>query len=97
MTELLPLSGALLAGATLGSLFFGGLWWTVHKGLTSNHPALWFLGSTLLRTSLVIVGFLFISSGDWRKLLACLLGFFIARVFVTRLTRTTTEGANASK
>ena len=97
MSDLLPLSAALLAGATLGSLFFGGLWWTVQKGLASDHPALWFLGSTLLRTGVVVVGFYFISSGDWRRLLACLLGFLIARVFVTRFTRTTTRGPDASK
>jgi F1F0 ATPase subunit 2 len=97
MSDLLPLSVALLAGATLGSLFFGGLWWTVQKGLASDHPALWFFGSTLLRTGLVLVGFYFISSGDWRKLLVCLLGFFIARIFVTRFTRTSTGGPDASE
>ncbi len=97
MIELVPISVALLAGATLGSFFFGGLWWTVQKGLISNHPALWFFGSTLLRTGLVVVGFYFISSGDWRKLLACLLGFFIARIVVTRLTRITLGEPHASK
>jgi F1F0 ATPase subunit 2 len=96
MSNLFPLLAALLAGAALGALFFGGLWWTVQKGLTSDHPALWFFGSTLLRTGLVVVGFFFISSGDWRKLLTCLLGFFIARIVVTRLTRIT-ERPYASK
>jgi len=97
MNNLSGLFLSLLAGGALGTFFFGGLWWTVRKGLTSNHPALWFFGSTLLRTGLVVVGFYFVSSGDWRKLLACLLGFFIARVVVTRLTRTKTEGLNASQ
>ena len=97
MNNLVPLLGAVMAGATLGAFFFGGLWWTVQKGLTSNHPALWFFGSTLLRTSLVLVGFFFISAGDWKKLLACLLGFFIARVVVTRLTQTSPKGGHASK
>jgi F1F0 ATPase subunit 2 len=87
---------AALFGAMLGACFFGGLWWTVQKGVTSNHPALWFFGSTLLRTGLVLAGFFFISSGDWRKLLACLLGFFVARIVVTRLTRIKTEGPHAS-
>ena len=39
-----------VAGALLGAFFFGGLWWTVQKGVTSEQPALWFLGSLLLRT-----------------------------------------------
>ena len=38
-----------LAGLVLGAIFFGGLWWTVRKGLSSQQPALWFLGSMLLR------------------------------------------------
>jgi F1F0 ATPase subunit 2 len=91
MTELPLLSASFLAGAMLGILFFLGLWWTVQKGLASNRPALWFFGSTLLRTGFVIVGFFFISAGDWRRLLICLMGFFIARVLVTRFTRTTGE------
>jgi len=97
MNSLFPLLGAVLAGATLGAFFFGGLWWTVQKGLMSDHPALWFFGSTLLRTGLVLIGFFFVSSGDWRKLLACLLGFFVMRIVVTRLTRINTEGPHASK
>ena len=97
MTELPLFAATLLAGAMLGTLFFLGLWWTVRKGLASDRPALWFFGSTLLRTGFVVVGFFFISGGDWRRLLICLLGFFIARVFVTRFTRTTTGEPHASK
>jgi len=97
MNNVSPLLIAALFGATLGAFFFAGLWWTVQKGLTSNHPALWFLGSTLLRTALVLTGFFFISAGDWKKLLVCLLGFFIARIVVTRLTRTSMKGGHASK
>jgi len=40
MTELLIL--ALAAGLVLGAIFFGGLWWTVRKGVSSKYPALWF-------------------------------------------------------
>jgi F1F0 ATPase subunit 2 len=35
----------------------------------------------------VLAGFYFIGRGHWEKLLVCLLGFVMARVFVTRLTR----------
>jgi len=78
---------ALLAGATLGTLFFGGLWWTVRRGLSSSRPALLFLGSLLLRTAIAVAGFVLVSRGDLRRLLACLLGFFLARILVTRLAR----------
>jgi F1F0 ATPase subunit 2 len=78
---------ALLAGAMLGTLFFGGLWWTVRRGLSSPHPALLFAGSLLLRTTIALAGFYLVTRGDLRRLLACLLGFFLARILVTRLAR----------
>lgn len=96
MNDVAQLPVVLLAGALLGLLFFGGLWWTVKKALVSRHPAWWFLGSTLLRTGVAIMGFYLIARGDWRKLLACLLGFVIARFVVTRLTRTAEEGTDAT-
>ena len=76
-----------LAGLLLGAIFFGGLWWTVRKSLTAKQPALWFLGSTLLRMSIALAGFYFIGGGDWKRLLACLAGFIVARFVVTWLTR----------
>ncbi len=76
---------ALLAGLLLGAVFFGGLWWTVLKGVDLSRPVLWFLGSLLLRTGIVLTGFYFVSDGDWEHLLGCLFGFVIARIIVTRL------------
>ena len=87
MNETLTLVLALVTGVLLGAIFFGGLWWTVRKGVSSERPALWFLGSLLLRTSITLTGFYFVSRGDWQRLLMCLLGFLIARPIVTRLTR----------
>ena len=92
MSDILALALALLAGALLGAFFFGGLWWTVQKGVASERPALWFLGSLLLRTGMVLAGFYFVSQGHWSRLVACLLGFLIARVIVVkRLTRAPAE------
>lgn len=85
MSDALLLSLACLAGAALGVVFFGGLWWTVRKGVTARQPALWFLGSALLRMAIVLPGFYFASGGQWRRLLACLLGFVIARLLLMRL------------
>jgi F1F0 ATPase subunit 2 len=83
-TLTLILSGA--AGAALGAIFFGGLWWTVRRGMTSPRPVAWFVGSVVLRMSVVLFGFYFIGGGDWRRLAACLIGFVLARIAVTRLT-----------
>jgi F1F0 ATPase subunit 2 len=87
MTEPLSLTLALLIGISLGAMFFGGLWWTVQQGVASKQPALWFLGSLLLRTWLTLTGFYFVGRGDWVRLPVCLVGFIAARLMVTRFTR----------
>ena len=87
VNETLSLAAALVAGALLGAMFFGGLWWTVQKGVSSKRSALWFFGSLLLRTSIALTGFYFMARGHWERLLVCLFGFVIARLIVTRLTR----------
>jgi F1F0 ATPase subunit 2 len=95
MNDFVALTVVLMAGILIGGFFFGGLWWTIQKGLTSRNPVLWFFGSTLLRLSAALAGFYFIAGKDWRKLLICMLGFLIARVVVTRLTRTPRQGIHA--
>ena len=77
---------ASAAGGLLGLLFFGGLWWTVRRAFDSPRPALWVGGSLLLRMACVAAGFVLVSAGDWRRLLACLLGFWATRWLVVRLT-----------
>ena len=87
INESVVLALALMTGILLGAVFFGGLWWTIRKGVSSKQPALWFLGSVLLRTAIVLAGFYLIARGHWERLLVCLLGFIAARLLVTRLTR----------
>ncbi len=87
MSEPLGLMLAWVTGVLLGAMFFGGLWWTIRKSIASQRPALWFVGSLLLRMSIAVTGFHLVSGGHWQRLLVCLLGFVMARVVVTRLTR----------
>ena len=87
MNETLSLAPALVTGLLLGVMFFGGLWWTIRKSVSFKQPALWFFGSLLLRMSIALAGFYFVSGGHWERLLVCLLGFVIARLIVTQLTR----------
>jgi len=89
MNEALSLVQALVTGALLGAMFFGGLWWTVQKVVSSQWPALWFLASLLLRTSIALAGFYFVALGHWERLVVCLIGFVIARLIVARLIRST--------
>ena len=95
MTETLALILAAAAGLALGAIFFGGLWWTVRNGISSPRPALWFLVSSLLRMIIALAGFYFVSAGRWQRLLLCLLGFFIARLLVTWMTRSEKEAHRA--
>ena len=78
---------ALAVGTVLGALFFGGLWWTVRRGLTAENPALWFGLSALGRMAITVFGLNYVARSGWPSLLACLCGLLIARVAVTRLTR----------
>jgi F1F0 ATPase subunit 2 len=78
---------AFVTGVLLGAIFFGGLWWTVRRGVSSKQPALWFFGSLLVRMSATLVGFYLVGAGHWERLMLCLLGFVIARLAVTCLTR----------
>jgi F1F0 ATPase subunit 2 len=85
MNEALILAGSLLAGVLLGAFFFGGLWWTIRTGSPSQWSGLLFSASLLVRMAVAVTGFYLVSHGDWRKLVACLVGFLLARIAVTRL------------
>ncbi len=87
MNEMWNLIPALATGLSVGVIFFGGLWWTVRKAFPSKDPAVWLLGSLLLRMGLVLTAFYFVGRGQWERMLTCLIGFIIARVVVMRLTR----------
>jgi len=78
---------SLMAGALTGLVFFGGLWWTVQKAVTSGAPVVWFLVSFLARMGIAVAGFYFASYGHWTGFLLCLAGFLAARVFVTKVNR----------
>ena len=84
MSDIPALALAFVTGAVLGAIFFGGLWWTVQRGVAARRPELWFLGSLLLRIGVILAGFYLVSQGHWSRLVACLLGFLIARVMVVK-------------
>jgi len=91
MHDVLSLAAAMAVGALLGAIFFGGLWWTVRRGMSSEWPALWFFGSLMLRMSIALLGFLAVGREDWERWLFCLLGFVLARLAVQWSTRPSGE------
>ncbi|MEO7765843.1 MAG: ATP synthase subunit I [Ferruginibacter sp.] len=87
MNEILNIVMPFIVGLLLGVLFFGGLWFTVKKLAASKTPALLVMGSFVFRISIVMAGFYFIGLGDWKKLVACLIGFVVARTAVIHYTK----------
>ncbi|MDQ2751842.1 MAG: ATP synthase subunit I [Bacteroidota bacterium] len=91
MNETLSIILAFVAGIPLGIIFFGGLWLTVKKTVIAKIPALWVLGSFIIRVGIVMLGFYFVSSGNWQRLVSCLLGFIVARFVVIYFTKSIDE------
>lgn len=91
MNDVSSLVVASVAGLLLGTVFYGGLWLTVRRGVSSGQPALWFFGSLLLRLGIALGGFYVVSGGHWHRLLVCLMGFVMARLVVTWLIRPSGE------
>jgi F1F0 ATPase subunit 2 len=79
------LATAFIEGSLLGAVFFGGLWWTIQRSISAAHAGLLFSGSLFVRTSIFVVGLYFVSQHDWRRVVACLLGFMASRIVITRL------------
>jgi F1F0 ATPase subunit 2 len=76
---------AFAVGMLLGAIFFGGLWWTVRRGLTSQRPAVWFFSSLLLRTTVTLAGIYWVGHTHWERLALCLVGFVIARLLIVHI------------
>jgi F1F0 ATPase subunit 2 len=85
MAQINTLVPPLLVGLVLGCWFFYLLWLTVQKGLQSPYPALWFFSGLLLRMFSTIAGFYWIANNDMWRLLACLIGFVLGRLLITKL------------
>jgi len=87
MDKTLFLILAFIGGLFLGALFFGGLWFTVKKAVSAKIPAIWFFSSLLIRLSIILIGFYYISFGHWQRLLICVFGFIVARFIVIYFTK----------
>ncbi|MEO7091734.1 MAG: ATP synthase subunit I [Polyangiales bacterium] len=85
MSKLLVLG--FVVGLLLGVFFYGGLWLTIRRAVSSTHAALWFPPSMLARSGLTVAGFYFVSRAHWEMLPACLLGFFVTSVVLARWAR----------
>jgi F1F0 ATPase subunit 2 len=82
MIEVWHLILVFVAGIVLGLVFFGGLWFTVRKSLNTRVPSLWLMGGFIIRVTITLSGFYYISMGSFNMILICLLGFIVGRLLV---------------
>lgn len=87
MSGFMALVLAVAAGGGLGLFYFGGLWLTVRRLPDTGRPALLFGASFVGRMALTLLGFYLVMDGSWERMLACLVGFIIARQFLTSRLR----------
>ncbi|MEO5909890.1 MAG: ATP synthase subunit I [Pelobium sp.] len=82
MTVIVAFTIGLLAGIA----FFGGLWVTVNKTLGKAYAALYFVGSSIIRTAIVVTGFYYVAQNGLSILLMSVAGFLIGRFLVFWIT-----------
>lgn len=87
LDDLAGLALAFAAGLGLGSVFFGGLWLTLRRLSESRHPAFLMLGSLVARMGIALLGLAVVTGGDWQRLVACAVGFFVVRHVMIRWLR----------
>ncbi|RQW90091.1 MAG: ATP synthase subunit I [Geobacter sp.] len=75
----------VLAGVALGLFYFGGLWLTVRKIAVTARPGFLMFGSFVVRLLVTLCGFYFVMDDSWELLVACLAGFLLMRIVLTRL------------
>jgi F1F0 ATPase subunit 2 len=91
MGEVLYMILSFIAGLLLGTLFFGGLWFTVKKIVNTRTPAIWFFSSFIFRMGITLLGFYGIARNNWYSLLVCVGGFIVARFVIIYFTKSIDE------
>ncbi len=85
MNEWITMTVAFLAGSAAGAFFVASLWWTTARLPTSRQPWLLFSGSAVVRLGVVLgVLAMLARSGDWRILIAGVIGFALIRTIGVR-------------
>lgn len=85
-TSIVELTGAVAIGMLLGSLYFGGLWFTVRHAARCRNPGLVVAASLFLRLGLVAFGLYWLADGHWQRYIAAVPGLLAARwVWIRRI------------
>lgn len=72
------------AGALLGSVYLGALWWTVRRLPAARRPGLLLVASLAVRLTLLLGGLGWVADGRWPVLAAGVVGFVLVRTVLVR-------------
>lgn len=70
---------AFLIGALLGTIYFGGLYFSTRKIAEVKHPGLLMVISFFLRMGILVGVFFYVSKGGYQDMLLTLLGVILIR------------------
>lgn len=88
MLNWLHLGLSVAVGAVLGAVYFGGLWLTVRSLPGASRPALWTVGSFVVRTALVAGGFVaIVVYFRWQGALAAMATMIVVRILISNRVR----------
>ena len=68
-----------LIGALLGTIYFGGLYFSTRKIAEVKHPALLMVISFILRMGILVGVFFYVSKGGYQDMLLTLIGVILIR------------------
>jgi len=79
------MTASFLAGLILGFCYFMALWFTVWQLPERKNPVRLVIGSFVIRMTLILIGFYWITGhGHWERLMAAMLGFIMIRKLFLR-------------
>lgn len=74
----------VVAGAWLGLVFFGGLWWTTQRLATARQPGLLLAGSLLIRLVILGLSLFVLAQLNPAALIGALFGLIGVRIAMVR-------------
>jgi len=85
--KFVTLTLAVLMGAVLGAAYLAALWINVQQVTRARRPGVVLAIGAAVRITFLLGAFYLVTGGDWQRLVACLSGFLLARLIVTRRLR----------
>lgn len=84
MNQLILIGSGLAAGGFMGYFYFGGLWWTLERMRTQQHPYAMLILSFFIRSVLVTAGFYLLLKIRWELVALGVVGFIAIRYLLVR-------------